>query len=68
MEFICKTNPDVWLKINDNSPTIILIKKVDDKTVEVTLWNLNRKFTKEFPLEKFHPIPENRQKPLPTKN
>lgn len=30
MEFTSKTNPDVWLKINDNRVSISLIKKIDD--------------------------------------
>lgn len=68
MEFTSKNNPNVWLRINDDRIAVVLIKKVDDETVEVTSWNRNGKFTKEFPLENFHPYPKDRQKPLPTKN
>ncbi len=68
LEFTGKSNPHVWLRINDDRRAVILIKKVDDKTVIVTSWNKNGKFTNEFPLENFHPYPKDRQKPLPTKN
>jgi len=67
MEFTSKENPDVWLRINDDMVAVILIKKVDDKTVEVTSWNRNGTFTKKFPLEQFKPFPQNMRKELPTK-
>lgn len=68
MEFTSQTNPDVWLRINDDRMAVVRIKKVGDDTVKVTSWNPHGKFSKEFPLERFLPYPENRRLPLPTKN
>lgn len=68
MEFTNSENPDVWLKINDDNIAIVLIKKIDDETVEVTSWNRNGKFTKQFPANQYKPRPKDMQKPLPTKD
>ena len=68
MEFTSKENPDVWLRINDDRGIIRLIKKTDNRTVNVTQWLRGEKTNKEFPLEKFKPIPENRRTPFPTEN
>lgn len=67
MEFTSKTNPDVWLRINDDRLSVIRIKKVSDDVVEVTSWNPHGKMSKEFPLEDFLPFAEDERKPFLTK-
>jgi len=67
MEFTSQTNPDVWLRINDDRVAVVLIKKLDNQTVEVTSWNRNGKFSKQFPLDEYKPYSKNMRKELPTK-
>ena len=66
LEFTSNSNPDVWLRINDDRRAVTLIKKVDDETVSVTSWNTHGKFTKNFPIDSFKPYSSDRRKPIPT--
>ena len=55
MEFINTQDSNYWLRINDDSNSVLLIKKVSDDTVNVTSWRYGKKFVKDFPYDQFKP-------------
>lgn len=68
LEFTSQTNPDVWLRINDDKGAVLLIQKIDDETVNITKWMNGTKSSKTGLLKYFKPKPEDMRKPLPTKD
>ena len=68
MEFINTSNPDVWLRINDDRVAILLIERINDDEVKVTSWRLGQKNSKNFPYEQWKPFPKNQRKTLPQAN
>lgn len=67
IEFTSQSNPDVWLRINDDKGAVLLIQKVDDETVNITKWMGGQKSSKNGLLKYFKPTPVDMRKPLPTK-
>ena len=67
-EFVNTDNPDVWLTINEDNSSILLVEKINEDSVNVTSWNRHGKMNKHLPSKKFRKIPKSRQKPIPTKS